>query len=471
MAIRSAASDMTPGSRWLWPWALAAVLSAACAAPQRASEPCPRELRAEPPGPVRHVVVVSIDGLLPEAYLAPDERGLKVPTLRRFVAEGAHSRGALSVFPSVTYPAHTTIATGVRPARHGIFSNVVFDPMGQNKDAWYWFAEELKATPVWRVAHDAGYRTALVSWPVTVGARASWLVPEIWRARNAEDGKLVRALSTPGLLEAVQASTPDFAAHFTMPYLSDAGGADIAAYLLERERPHLLMLHMSQVDGNQHQYGLWSPEVLAAIENADRQVGRLLAAVERAGIQGETVFLVVSDHGFRAVTREVNPGALLRQAGLIAVDARGNVSSWQAGLRSNTGSAYVYLADPNDAATGATVMKLFRDRMATSGSGIARLLEREQIRALGGDPAAWLALEGEAGVTFGNGLDSYEGPTHYAATHGYDPSLPEMKASLLMLGPGIAPHGLENASLVDVAPTIARWLGLALPEAEGRVLY
>jgi len=77
----------------------------------------------EPPGPIRHVIVVSIDGLMPESYRQPDAHRLEIPTLRRLVAEGASSSGALSVFPSVTYPSHTSMASGVIPGRHGIVSN------------------------------------------------------------------------------------------------------------------------------------------------------------------------------------------------------------------------------------------------------------------------------------------------------------------------------------------------------------
>jgi predicted AlkP superfamily pyrophosphatase or phosphodiesterase len=452
-------------------WLLVALLCAACAAPAASGAPCAvTKAPVEPQGPVRHVVVVSVDGLVPDAYLAPDAHGLVVPTLRRLAARGARSTGTLSVFPSVTYPSHTTMATGVRPARHGIVSNAVFDPLGLNKDAWYWYAEENAAQPVWRAAFEAGYRTALVSWPATVGAKATWLVPEIWRSGTPEDGKLIRALSTPGLLEAVAAHTPGFAHHFTMPTLSDEGGADVVVHLLERERPHLVMLHMVQVDEAQHGHGLWSAEAIAAIENADRQLGRMIAASERGGIGKQTVFVVLSDHGFMNVSRQVNPGTLLREAGLLTLDAAGKVTAWKAAVRGNSGSMYVYLADPNDAATAATVEKIFRDRVATPDSGIGRLLDRAMLAELGGDPRALLALEGAPGVCFGSDLNAYEVAPRVAATHGYDPNRPDMKASLLISGESIASGVIEGARLVDVAPTVARWLGIALPDVEGRPL-
>jgi predicted AlkP superfamily pyrophosphatase or phosphodiesterase len=158
---------------------------------------------SEPPGPIRHVILVTVDGLLPDAYLHPDAHGLRVPALRYLMANGAFSRGARSVFPSVTYPSHTSMATGVQPGRHGVVTNVAFDPLETNQGGWRWYAEDLKSAPIWDVARRAGYTTALVSWPATVGASATWLFPEYWRARSDDDLKLVRALSTPRLLDDV----------------------------------------------------------------------------------------------------------------------------------------------------------------------------------------------------------------------------------------------------------------------------
>jgi predicted AlkP superfamily pyrophosphatase or phosphodiesterase len=419
---------------------------------------------------VKHVVVVTIDGLVPDSYLNPAAHGLSVPTLRSLVERGASSDGALSVFPSVTYPSHTSIASGVVPARHGVFTNASFDPLGKNQDAWRWYAEDVTAPRVWDVAFAAGYTTALIDWPVTVGAKATYHVPEFWRAKQPDDVKLIRALSTPGLLERVSAAYPDFRAGFRAQDVTDEAGTDIAEYLLLNARPHLMFLHVWQVDAAQHASGLFSREANGAIENADRQLARLLAAVERAGIAGETAFVVVSDHGFANVTRCVNPRFLVQQAGLLTFDAKGAVTAWQADVLGATGAAYVYLNQPHDAALEARVRDVFEHARASGTGGIARVYSAAEIATLGGDPAAFLALEPELGTYFGTSRDTYETPPVYKAVHGYDPRRPEMKASLLLYGAGV-PHGkLEGARLVDVAPTVAHWLGLTLPNADGRPL-
>jgi predicted AlkP superfamily pyrophosphatase or phosphodiesterase len=449
------------------------LLAPACASPSvprpATATPAPSHER-EPPGPVKHVIVVTIDGLLPDSYLHPAEHALSVPTLRRLVSRGASSEGALSVFPSVTYPAHTSIASGVQPARHGVFTNASFDPLEKNHDAWRWYTEDVQVPRVWDVAYAAGYRTALIDWPVTVGAKATYHVPEFWRAKQPDDVKLIRALSTPGLLDSVSAAYPDFRAGFRPQDVSDEAGTDIAEYVILHARPHLVFLHIWQVDAAQHKYGLWSTEARAAIETADRQLARLLAAVEHAGLASDTAFVIASDHGFANVSRCVNPRVLLRQAGLVMLDAAGKPSAWHADVLSATGAAYVYLNDPHDAALQARVLEVFENARRSGTSGIGRILSKAEVSTLGGDPAAFLALEPELGTYFGSGRDSYETPPAYKAVHGYAPNRPEMKASLILFGAGV-PHGkLDGARLIDVAPTVAHLLGLTLPHADGHPL-
>jgi predicted AlkP superfamily pyrophosphatase or phosphodiesterase len=428
----------------------------------------------EPPGPIRHVILVTVDGLLPETYLKPEAHDLRIPTLRRIAAEGAFSEGARSVFPSVTYPAHASIATGVRPLGHGIYTNRADDPPEKNLEGWRWYVEDFRAPPLWQVAERAGYRTALLHWPVTVGARATALVPEYWRARTAEDIKLTRALTTPGLLERVSAARPAFREQLALGALTDRALIDIAAYLLESSRPHLTMLHVAEVDDAQHHHGLWSPEARAAIEEADRELGLLIEAATAAHIWDETALVVASDHGFARVTRTVRPGVLLREQGLVRLDPGGHPLDWKAVVLSNSGQAYVYLANPGDAATAGTVSHLFQEQAHRPSAGIGRLYDRAEIRAAGGDPRAFLALEAQLGTAFASGYaGEYETPPTLLATHGYDPERPEMRASLLILGPRTPeiPRGhIADARLIDIAPTIADWLGLSMPGVEGRSL-
>lgn len=444
---------------------LVAIASASC----RRAEISTTAGATSPAPHARRAILVSIDGLMPETYLDPDRHGLAVPTLRRMVQEGAWAPYATSVMPAVTYPAHTTIATGVAPSVHGILSNRPFDPLEKNQGGWRWYAEDIRVPTLWDAANASGLASALIQWPVTVGARPTFLVPEIWRAGTVEDQKLLRAMATPGLLEAVERRFPDLWSKLTPPDSADAAGVDVAVHLIDTAAPELILVHIWMVDEMQHRHGPWSAPAVAAIEEADRQLGRLLTAVRRAGLEEDTALFVVSDHGFaRAATKTVvRPAALLAEHGLIERDKEsGKVTAWKAAVQANGGTAYVYLADPNDRATAEAVQRALAPLTSGPSPAVARVIAGEELAAMGGDPAALLALEAADGVLFDDGA---AGPVRSAASspgqHGWAPDREAMRASFLAMGPKVTRGELPPMRLADVAPTVARWLGFQLPSA------
>ncbi|HEV7359159.1 MAG TPA: alkaline phosphatase family protein, partial [Steroidobacteraceae bacterium] len=158
------------------------------------------------------VLMISVDGLKPEYVLDADAHGLKIPFLRSMLRDGAHARGVSGVWPTVTYPSHTTLLTGLSPAEHGIYNNLEFDPKNTFANAWYWYAQQIRVPTLWQAAHEAGLSTASIGWPVSVGATAvDFLIPEYWRVArltdvDPSDALLVAAISRPeGLLQKMQA--------------------------------------------------------------------------------------------------------------------------------------------------------------------------------------------------------------------------------------------------------------------------
>jgi predicted AlkP superfamily pyrophosphatase or phosphodiesterase len=449
------------------PAAIALALLASCGGVGSAADRASPQ-KSSPPATGVRLVVLSIDGLMPEAYLAPERHGLRVPNLRRFVAGGVHASAVTSVFPTVTYPAHTTLATGAPPAVHGITNNRALDPDETNQGGWRWYAEDIKVDTLWAAVERRGGRAALINWPVTVGARVDARVPEYWRANHPEDQKLSRALSTDGLLDAVAAEHADFWQRFTPSKIKDSASIDIAAHVLARRASDLVMIHTWQVDDAEHAHGPWSPEAIAAIEEADRQLGRLLEVLERDPAWPRTIVAVVSDHGFRPIAQDLRPSAVLAEAGLLERDAANKVVAWRASARSNGGSAFVYLARPDPEA-------LDRARAAFAawtgpGKPIERVLERADLAALGADPDAVLGLVAAPGSQFVDGPGAVLGPSGSRGTHGYHPDAPEMAASFLAFGPPLSPRALGGVRMIDLAPTFARWLGVELGGATGTPL-
>jgi predicted AlkP superfamily pyrophosphatase or phosphodiesterase len=204
------------------------------------------------------------------------------------------------VFPTVTYPNHATIVTGVRPARHGVLSNTIPTPAG-TRGRWYEEATDLRAAPIWEWARAGGLTTAAVSWPVTVGARIDLLVPERDYYTQKNPLERLHADSTAGIFERLGVTPRP--AMFKDVVLWDAFLTEIASAMIRQARPNLLLLHLVQTDFFQHQFGRAGAEVKAAVARVDAHIGTLRRALGEAGPADRWVMIVSGDHGFEDVRR------------------------------------------------------------------------------------------------------------------------------------------------------------------------
>lgn len=426
--------------------------------------------------PPRHtpVVVLSLDGLSPDYVLNADRYGLKIPNLRRALAEGTHATGARGVLPTVTYASHTTLVTGVSPARHGILYNTTFDPLNRNQGGWYWYAEDIRVPTLWDAARQAGLVTSSVDWPVTVGAAITYDIVQYWRTDEPDahdDAKLSRALSTPGLLAEAERALGPYPSGYAYDVAADRRRAAFDAWLIETRRPALHLGYLSALDEELHLSGPGSPQSLAVLEQLDELVGTIWKAADKAS-GGQGVFAVVSDHGHLRVTRELRLNELLRRAGLMLLDQKGRVTDWQASAWGTGGSAAVMLKDPSDAALRRRLAAVLEPLASRADSPIERILDTAQARELGGFPEAAFVVAAKPDVSISDVMeDPLEGPTLPVGEHGHLPEHHEMDASLFIVGPGV-PRGrdLGRVDLRDVAPTLAGLLGILLPQAEGRDL-
>jgi predicted AlkP superfamily pyrophosphatase or phosphodiesterase len=417
------------------------LLLGSCAAPEPAGEPC------------EHVVVVSIDGLRPEFYLGDFD----APTLKA-VASGFHAGSVESVYPSSTYPAHATIVTGVLPARHGIQANTTWTEQGSTRD-WYWYAKDLKARTLWQAAREKHLKVALTYWPTSVGAAADLVLGEIWDPEGKETVKRLASSATPGLLGelalAVGVPQEKIAEDRTA---IDAFVSRAAAYLFRKHKPNLQFVHLLNVDEVQHKQGPGSPAVKDAVRVQDENVARIRKAIAESGVGARTALIIVVDHGFTSIERNVGPNNLFRDAGLLEEEG-GKIKSWRAITRSSGGSASIYVKNPGDLPR---VLEVLR----SGAESRYRVLERPELDALGYNPDAALALEPGEGWAITERLGTST-PT-VKGNHGQLPTRPGLQTGFLAEGAGIRPgSSVERMRLLDVAPVVAALLGLEMPGLEG----
>lgn len=423
------------------------------------------------------VILISIDGLKPEYVLDAGAHGLKIPSLRRFLREGAYSTGVRGVVPTVTYPSHTTLITGVAPARHGIYANTTFDPLRKNYGGWYWYAEDIKVPTLWDAAAEAGLTTANVHWPVSVSARITWNLPQYWRAGTPDDRKLLRVLATPSLLDALEKELGPYADGIDETITGDENRAKFAARLIELRHPDFATIYLTALDHEQHASGPFSSQSNATLERIDSALAEIFASVKKT--YGErAVICVVSDHGFVAAEKALHLGVAFRKAGLIEVSegsgstpasSTEQIKSWKAIPWGAGGSAAIMIYEKNDTGTKAKVADLLTKLAADPANGIARIVPAEELHARGGFPEADFLVALRPGFVTGENLagELVTPSTSYHGMHGYWPDFPEMNASFFVLGPGIPKaRSLGVIDMRAIAPTLAKILGVQLSAAE-----
>jgi len=333
------------------------------------------------------MMLVSIDGLKPEAVIDAAGHGLKLPHLRALMADGMYSTGVRGVLPTLTYPSHMTLMTGASPGVHGIYSNTTFDPFNRNDRGWYWYAEDAKVPTLWDAAAALNLKTANVYWPTSVGAHVTWNLPQIWRTGTADDLKLQRALGTPGLESELSADLGRYPGGMQETVADDQVRARFAIRLIEAKKPDFITVYLTGLDTEQHKSGPFSPASNAALEQLDAVVGDLRAAAERAA-PGRATFCVVADHGIAPVMHDVNLFSAFLDAGLFEVDAERKITRWKAMPWPAGGMAAIMLADPGDAAVRDRAGELLTKLAGDPRNGIDRVLTHDAVVATRGFPDA-----------------------------------------------------------------------------------
>lgn len=423
---------------------------------------CSQAIATEPPA--AQVILISVDGMTPVEYEQAEAHGLKIPNLRALMNAGCASPGVVSVFPASTYPSHTAMITGQPPAVHGVISNTPMDPFNLEFGGWYYYAEKIQTPTLWQALHAAHRKTAAVSWPVTVGADVDYLLPEYRPVRTDEDIALMRVISTPGLFAEMQK------VNVTARPMSDEWRTDAVVAILRTRKPSLMALHLSELDEAQHKYGPHTPESHAQLERIDAEIGKIRSSVEQSGRANETAWVVVSDHGFLPVTKLFHPLIALREAGLITTDQNGRLTGWKIYQRNLTGSAFFEAKDSKDKGSIEKATEIIRALAADPANGISHVYTPEELKALGADPEAFLAIDPVKGFGFGSNLTGPRVTDSISkGAHGYNPHLPELRSSLILSGAGVRRCGaLQGVTVEDVGPTVAALLGASIPNAQGR---
>ena len=366
-----------------------------------------------------YVVLVSLDGF---RYDYAKKYG--ATHLLALAKQGASAPdGMVPSYPSITFPNHYTLVTGLYPEHHGIVAMSFYDeqrkeryayndPKTSSDGSWY------GGTPLWVLAEQQGMRSACFFWP---GSEA-----------------------------AIQNVRPSYYLHYDDKFPDDQRIEQVIAWLKlpEAKRPHFITLYYSNVDHAGHLYGPGSPQVAEAVKHVDALIGKLHAGLDALHMPVDLI--VVSDHG---MARE--------EGSWIDLDKYADFSNF------TTVGSLLYGNSEAD------TEKAYQKLKAADGNFV--VYRRAHM-------PAWLHYDGNPRA--GDPIVVPKGPYAIRArapaageqdhppnmgAHGYDPrEMPEMKAIFFAEGPDIRPGvALKPFENVNVYPFIAKILQLQAPPTDG----
>ena len=405
------------------------------------------------------MILISLDGF--PAYDLEDPK-LPVPTLHELMRNGSSAKWMQPINPTWTWPNHTTMVTGVDARKHGVLYNGLLrredNPLTVKVDPTVPKMELVQVPTIYDLAQRSGLTTAQVDWvAINDAPTITWAFPE----KAVPSDALVKEMVGKGLLTLEDISNDGHPSIVWRDQIWTRAGA----YLIKEHKPNLLLFHLLSLDSTHHTY---APRTLAsydAIAFLDSCVRELVNATKAAGIFERTTFLVVSDHGFRRVDKQIWLRNVLNDAHLgpeVQVIPEGG-----------SGMIYVSAGNRNE-----LIQKVAATFAGTE--GVARVLKESDFPALGyplpssNRQMPDLVVLAKPGYGFA-GEKKAPGPAITATesavgAHGYLNTDGEMQAIFIASGYGINKGvTLQPLRNTKIAPTLAALLGLKLTDTESPI--
>lgn len=420
-------------------------------------------------GAAKYLVVISYDAFSEDNW----EKAIRLPNLSKLLKKGAFSTKLRSVYPTLTYVAHTTMVTGVYPDKHGVFHNNPFQPFVVEKEQrWFWFKNDLRVPAIYDAVKEHNMKTAAILWPVTGRSSIKYNIPEIRAIKNENQALKILLNGSPLFTMEMEMKYGRIRKGIEQPYLDDFTTM-CAIDTIKRKKPNLLLVHLIDLDDAKHEHGTDSFEADQAIMRMDKRLGDIINAVEEAGILKETVFLVVGDHGQINVRYKVRLNRLLKENGLI-YEENGEIK-WRAYVQSAGGAAYLHIKQGDEEAK-ILASAVLEKAMKEDCYGIESVYNRNELDSFHVYQHFEYMLEARIGYCFDDSLeepdimDLEEQGIKYA-THGYSPNKPDYRCNLVISGDRIRNgYQLGDIEMVDIAPTMAKILGIDFNNCDGRPL-
>ena len=397
------------------------------------------------------VVLISLDALFDQDLPLMRQQ----PFFGEFLAHASGCTHVRTVYPALTYPAHTTLVTGVDPRQHGIGHNQPHHPeLEASMRPWYWDRAQVKVPNLFDAVKEAGGSCASVPWPVTGKTKSiRWNFPEVLALPGENQTWKMLRYGTPLWLLQMELRHRSERVSLREPHLSDYATI-LLKDVIASHAPDLSAVHLVDLDDMRHHHGVFNRETRKAIQRLDHRAAEIWETMQHTpGMEGAALCLV-SDHGQADVRETVSLGEALTRLGL------GSLFT----VQSNGFGAYLFFRQKEEEAAHLRELTDFlRQHMAELRA--SAVYSAEDLAAMGAVEGVSLAVEAAPGVVYDDGLPQAK---REKATHGFGPGHPAENCLFALRGKGIREGvWIPDMPMRDVAPTLAGILGVKMPQARG----
>lgn len=406
-------------------------------------------------------------------------------TLKNFgwiLENGALVREMLPVYPSFTYPCHVSIMTGCYPNKHGIPHNEHVKA-GVHPVPWYSKRSMVKKKFFAEYAKEHGYSTCLINWPVSEGADVDINLPMCLPPRYRGDNpRMFYEGSTSkevldryfwkygyllcGCNKILNSSYDDFTNAVSPDIIRDYG------------QPDVMFVKMCDLDTVRHKLGVDNDSAKLQLQKHDCELGVLMESIRRYGDFEHTNFIIMGDHGQTDVERVLNFNRVLQEKGLQKLDENRHLESFDAYCHSTGGCGWIELSNPADEELRQKVYRVLLEAKDSGKYGLGYVFTKEEAdeRFHLTGPFDFI-IEGEEPLSFGYDpaapLFTKAAPGDYKTAPGTHGGLPwrDHRTTFFACGPAFKKGAvIEQACLVDEAPTMAKILGFEMEDIDGKCL-
>lgn len=399
-----------------------------------------------------------------------------LPHFGKLIKKSSYSKSVKTIYPSLTYPAHTSIITGLKPINHKIVNNIKIQPSRCNSPDWFWKKYEIKADTLFDIAKRNDMVCSSILWPVSCKAPIKYNMPEIFSNRNWQNQILVSALN--GSIKYQWTLNNKFSAlrdGLKQPNL-DNFAMSCFLYTLTEYNPDIMFLHLTDVDTNRHHHGYSSSQAEYALRRHDLRLGDLIAKLELLDYLKDTYIVLLGDHSMKNAHSVIKLNTLFKEKSWLTLDKNNkSIKSHEVFCNFCDGSAYIYVKDKTNKTLIEKVKNELERFSLNNNNCIKKIYSSENSKELGFDENCTFMLEATDGYYFINDftmpiIEKVDGKFD-KATHGYHPDTYDNKTFFMIYGNDIKQNfDIGSMNITDIAPTIAKLMNEQMLDIDGKVL-